>query len=304
MWSLVTCSSDTDAPKGSADSFVAFAMDDGTYWTAAEVAPFSHVGQMVAQWEVLEPSLRRADPTAGSQVNPERVVAPLPQPGKLICAGANYRDHLREMGIAEVPPTMEPFFFLLPSTSISGPGDQVTIPADPAAKVDWEAELGVIIGVPARNVPPGRALDLVAGYTVVNDISSRGRHRRPDPLAPPFAFDWLSSKGEDGFTPIGPGLRPAWFIDDPQKLSIRLWRNDILEQDGTTADMIFNVAQLVSAASERMTLQPGDVIATGTPAGVGAGKERFLADGDSIRVEIAGVGALVNGISVRSAVLA
>ncbi|GAA1072473.1 fumarylacetoacetate hydrolase family protein [Tsukamurella spumae] len=299
MWTLVTYQAES-TPPGSPATSVAFADDDGTYWSTPELSGYADVGAVARDWPTLGPVLRGVDPRSGTRVAAGRIVAPFPAPGKLICAGANYTDHLREMGIDSVPPTMEPFFFLLPSTSISAPDDTVDIPSDPAARVDWEAELGVVIGARAKEVTVEEALDRVAGYTVVNDISSRGRHRRPDPLAPPFAFDWLASKGADGFTPIGPGLRPAWFIEDPRNLSIKLWRNDVNEQDGNTSDMIFDVAQLISAASHRMTLEPGDVIATGTPAGVGAGKESFLADGDVLRIEIAGVGSLRNTMAGKA----
>ena len=198
--------------------------------------------------------------------------------------------------MADVPADFEPYFFLLPPTTIIGPGEAVVIPDDPGARVDWEAELGVVIGRPARHVPADLALEVVAGYTIVNDISARGHHAKAHPLAPPFAYDWLGSKGRDTFTPIGPGVTPSWFVPDPQSLRIRLWRNGVLEQDGNTGNMIFGVAQLVSAASALMTLEPGDVLATGTPAGVGAAKGIALQAGDHLEVEIVPLGTLRNHV--------
>ena len=253
----------------------------------------------VAAWPTVAPRLRSWDPADGVPLDGARVLAPLRSPRKLICAGANYSDHLREMGIPQIPPGLEPYFFLLPPTSIAGPGDDVVIPDDPAARVDWEAELAVVIGVPGRDIPVDRALDHVAGYTIMNDVSARGYHGRKNPLAPPFAYDWLASKGLDTFSPLGPGITPSWLVDDPQALSIRLWRNGQLEQDGTSADMIFPVARLIAAASATMTLEAGDVIATGTPAGVGVAQQKALADGDVLRAEIAGLGVLENPVRVR-----
>ncbi|AEY85482.1 5-carboxymethyl-2-hydroxymuconate delta-isomerase [Streptomyces hygroscopicus subsp. jinggangensis 5008] len=241
--------------------------------------------------------LRDWQPSGAMRLSGVRILTPIPTPTKLICAGANYSDHLSEMGIATVPADLEPYFFLLPPTSIVGPGDAVEIPDDAGARVDWEAELGVVIGQRTRRVPVERALEAVAGYTIVNDISARGQHARENPLAPPFAYDWLRSKGHDTFSPIGPGVTPAWFVPDPQSLPIRLWRNGSLEQDGNTKDMIFGVAQLISAVSALMTLEPGDVLATGTPAGVGAAKGLSLHADDELRVEIEPLGSLRNHVS-------
>jgi len=262
---------------------------------------YADVADVLAAWSTVKPLLRVFDPADGVPLD-GTVLAPVRSPRKLICAGANYVDHLREMGIAELPPGMEPYFFLLPPTSIAGPGDVVVIPADPGARVDWEAELAVVIGVPGRDIAERDALGHVAGYTIMNDVSARGYHGRSNPLAPPFAYDWLSSKGRDTFCPLGPAITPSWFVADPQDLPIRLWRNGELEQDGSTRDMIFGVRRLIAAASAVMTLEPGDVIATGTPAGVGVAQGKALADGDVVRVEIGGLGVLENAVRVGSPV--
>ena len=296
VWSLVTCVPEV----GRTAPIVGAADDRGEVYRVPLLSDYPDVGAVMRQWDELAPLLRDWEPADGERLGAVGLVAPLPSPRKLICAGANYRDHLREMGIAEVPADFEPYFFLLPATSIAGPGQAVLIPDDPAARVDWEAELAVVIGVPGRDIGEDDALGHVAGYTIMNDISARGHHGRHNPLAPPFAYDWLASKGRDTFSPLGPGITPSWFVPDPQSLPIRLWRNGVLEQDGNTADMIFSVAQLVSAASALMTLEPGDVIATGTPAGVGVAQGKALADGDVVRVEIGGLGVLENAVRVGS----
>ncbi|MFE0511943.1 fumarylacetoacetate hydrolase family protein [Streptomyces sp. NPDC058964] len=292
VWNLVTCC--PQAPG--ATPFVAAADTEGRVRRHPALARYPDVGAALQDWAELEPVLRAWRPAEGDPVEAVRLLPPLPRPGKLVFAGANYHDHLREMGVGKVPDGMEPYFFLLPPTAIAGPEAAVFIPGAPEARVDWEAELGVVIGRRARRVPVERALEAVAGYTIVNDISARGMHARPNPLAPPFAYDWLASKGRDTFTPIGPGVTPSWFVPDPQALPIRLWRNDVLEQDGNTENMIFTVARLVSAASMLMTLEPGDLIATGTPAGVGAAKGVALRDGDRLRIRIEPIGVLRNDV--------
>jgi len=254
---------------------------------------------VLTAWSAVEPLLRSFDPADGVPMA-GTVLAPVRSPRKLICAGANYVDHLREMGIPQLPPGLEPYFFLLPPTSIAGPDDVVVIPTDPGARVDWEAELAVVIGTPGRGISEDDALDHVAGYTIMNDVSARGYHGRQNPLAPPFAYDWLASKGADTFSPLGPGITPSWLVADPQDLPVRLWRNGELEQDGNTRDMIFTVRRLIAAASAAMTLEPGDVIATGTPAGVGVAQGKALVDGDVLRVEIGGLGVLENAVRVAS----
>jgi 2-keto-4-pentenoate hydratase/2-oxohepta-3-ene-1,7-dioic acid hydratase in catechol pathway len=254
---------------------------------------------LMERWEEVAASLAGFDPAQASALDPAPVLlAPLQYPRKLICAGANYRDHLAEMRveIGEQPP--DPFFFLLPpSTTLIGPGEPIPIPDDPSWRVDWEAELAVVIGRRGRAIARADALAFVAGYSAINDISARGRHRRPDPLAPPFEFDWLGSKGADGFCPMGPGVVPAWLIADPQALAVRCWHDDVLEQDGNTRDMLNDVATLIAAISATVTLEPGDVIATGTPAGVGGPRGLALEPGQTVTVEIEGIGRLRNPIA-------
>jgi len=270
-WSLVSVrSEDGSSPRVAASV-------EGRLTSIPSLEGYADVADVLAVWSAVEPLLRSFDPVGGVPLD-GTVLAPVRSPRKLICAGANYVDHLREMGIAELPPGLEPYFFLLPPTSIAGPADVVVIPADPGARVDWEAELAVVIGVAGRDIGEDDALGHVAGYTIMNDISARGYHGRRNPLAPPFAYDWLACKGGDTFSPLGPGITPYWFVEDPQDLPIRLWRNGELEQDGSTRDMIFPVRRLIAAVSAVMTLEPGDVIATGDPGrcrrgpGQGAGR--------------------------------
>lgn len=288
-WNLVSVTTNDGAAARVAASC------DGRLTTIPPLAGYADLVDVVRDWAAAEPLLRGFDPADGAPIE-GAVLAPLRWPRKVICAGANYVDHLREMGITELPEGMEPYFFLLPPTAIIGSGETVLIPADPAARVDWEAELTIVIGRAGRNISEAEALRHVAGYTVMNDISARGHHRKAHPLAPPFTFDWLGSKGRDTFCPLGSGITPAWLVADPQDLSIRQWRNGVLEQDGNTSDMIFSVRALIAAASAVMTLEPGDIIATGTPAGVGVPRNLSLSDGDVLRIEIAGVGILENPV--------
>jgi 2-keto-4-pentenoate hydratase/2-oxohepta-3-ene-1,7-dioic acid hydratase in catechol pathway len=191
------------------------------------------------------------------------------------------------------------FFCVPPTTTIVGPGEEVLIPADPAARVDWEAELAVVIGAPLRDAEPEQARAAIAGYTILNDISARGLSRPATPLAPAMTIDWVRSKAQDTFSPMGPGILPAWLVQPDQPLRIRMWLNGELRQDSTTQDMIFDVPTLLSALSRTLTLAPGDVVATGTPAGTGVASGRFLADGDVMEIAIDGIGRLRNPVRAR-----
>ncbi|SFN30039.1 Fumarylacetoacetate (FAA) hydrolase family protein [Pseudonocardia ammonioxydans] len=166
------------------------------------------------------------------------------------------------------------------------------LPAREGRRIDWEAELAVVIGRRCRRVPAERAREVVAGWTIADDISARDRLYRDAPLAPPFGFDWFEAKAEDTSFPMGPGITPDWLVGDPQDLAIRLRVNGETKQDASTADMVCGVWDLIAAASEVATLEPGDVIATGTPAGVGGPRGEFLAPGDEVTVEIEHVGVL------------
>jgi 2-keto-4-pentenoate hydratase/2-oxohepta-3-ene-1,7-dioic acid hydratase in catechol pathway len=256
--------------------------------------------ELIDRWPEVEPILRSFDPAEASQIARADLVLALRFPRKLICAGANYHKHLAEMRITRKEGARPYFFLKPPTTALIGPGEPIAIPPDPAAKVDWEAELAVVIGIGGKHISESEALAHVAGYSALNDISLRGPHRVINPIAEQFAWDWLASKGADRSAPFGPGIRPAFLVSDPQQLDVRLWVNGQLKQDANTADMIDGVAALVAAASEMMTLEPGDVIATGTPHGVGVPRGEFLRPGDVVELEIADFGRLSNPVIAES----
>ena len=201
--------------------------------------------------------------------------------GKVVCIGLNYRDHAREANLAE---PKEPIVFMKPTSAIVGPNDFVEIPPG-AEKVDWEVELGVVIGKTARNVARSGALDYVAGYCIVNDVSERAWQMER-------GGQWDKGKAADTFAPLGPWLVTRDEVPDPQRLPLWLEVDGQRRQDGTTADMIFGVAELISYVSQFMSLRPGDVIATGTPAGVGMGFQPpvYLRPGQTLRLGIQGLG--------------
>jgi ureidoglycolate lyase/2,4-diketo-3-deoxy-L-fuconate hydrolase len=201
--------------------------------------------------------------------------------GKIICVGLNYSDHAAE---SNMPIPAEPILFLKPTSSIVGPNDDVEIPLG-AEKTDWEVELGVVIGKPGKYVPQDRALDHVAGYCIVNDVSERAYQLER-------GGQWDKGKGCDTFAPIGPWLVTADEVPDPQDLAMWLEVDGHRYQNGSTRTMIFDVRHLVSYISHFMSLRPGDVIATGTPPGVGLGLKppRYLKAGEVMRVGIAGLG--------------
>lgn len=198
--------------------------------------------------------------------------------GKFICIGLNFHDHARETGL---PIPEHPIVFMKATSSINGPDDDVVMPRG-STQSDWEVELAAVIGTPAKYVTPETALDHVAGYCIVNDVSER--HMQMN-----LTGQWTKGKSCDTFGPVGPWLVTRDDIPDPQALGMRIMVNDTVMQDGSSADMIFSVAEIIAHLSELMTLYPGDIIATGTPAGVGMGQKPepiYLRDGDVMTVEI------------------
>ncbi len=228
--------------------------------------------------------------------------APILYPGTFFCAGANYWDHLQEMSVfieqmtgkpARVEKAAEPWFFIKTSSgSIVGPEADVRLPAF-SKSVDWEAELGVVIGKPTRRVSEADAMDAVAGYVIVNDLSARDLMKRE---GSPFVYDWIGQKCFADAAPMGPWLTPAAAVDNPEDLAIRLSVNGIVKQESNTGRMVHSIAEQVAYLSRHVELRPGDVIATGTPAGVGFPKGEFLQPGDEVVVEIEGLGRLKNRI--------
>jgi 2-keto-4-pentenoate hydratase/2-oxohepta-3-ene-1,7-dioic acid hydratase in catechol pathway len=252
--------------------------------------------ELVQRWPEVEPELRSFDPASARSVEGAQLELPLRFPRKVLCSGTNYHAHMREMKVNRAEGARPYFFLKPPTTALVGPGEPITVPADPDAKVDWEAELAVVIGRRAKHVHESEALAYVAGYSAINDVSLRGPHRVQRPIGTPFEWDWLASKGADRSTPLGPGIRPAFLVDDPQNLELRLWVNGRLKQRANTSDMIDSVATLIAAASEILTLEPGDVIATGTPDGVGLPRGEFLHPGDLVEMEVADFGRLSNPV--------
>jgi len=237
-------------------------------------------------WQELSPAgikrLQRIDPETLPLVpGKPRLGVPFTGISKIIGVGLNYRDHAQETGAA-IP--SEPVLFMKATTAINGPFDPIILPRG-STQTDWEAELGVVIGKTARYVSERRALEHVAGYVTFHDVSERDFQKNR-------GGSWDKGKGCDSFAPIGPWLVTRDEIPDPQTLRVWSSVNGELRQNGNTADMIFPVAYLVSYISQFMTLLPGDVICTGTPAGVGMGRQppQFLKAGDVVRIGVAGLG--------------
>ena len=238
------------------------------------------------------------DDVRGSESVPGAVLlAPLTYPHKVLCAGANYYDHAAEMGTARPDPSAEPFFFLkTPTTTVVGPDAVVPLPTRAGSRLDWEAELGIVVSRRCKDISPAEAGDCIAGYVVADDLSDRGSFPRPNAVFPPFAWDWVAHKSSDGSCPIGPGLVPAWLVEDPQSLDIGLSVNGEAKQSSNTADMVVGVRGLLAAASRLVTLEPGDLILTGTPAGVGMPHGTFLSGGDVVTVTIERLGSITHTI--------
>ncbi|GAA3889301.1 hypothetical protein GCM10022381_33980 [Leifsonia kafniensis] len=294
-WSLTTY-----RPAGAAADSLAAAVrrSDGRLVVPEELRPYQGLAAALDDWEALAPRLHNLDPAGLIVVEGEELL-PIRFPRKLLCVGANYRDHLAEMGVDTVPEGWQPYFFLkAPTTTLIGDGDDIVIPDDPAFRVDWEAELAVVIGRGGRDIPLDEALEHVAGYACFNDVTARALLRREVSIAPPFGFDWSTSKGLDTFAPLG-AMTPSWLVEDPGALAVRCIVNGEIKQDGTTANLITGIAEVIAAASSHWTLEPGDVIATGTPAGTGAGRGEQLAEGDLVEVEIPGFAPLRNRVRVR-----
>jgi len=214
------------------------------------------------------------------------MTVPIPRPGKIVCVGLNYKDHAEEQG-AELPAA--PLLFAKFTTSLIGPGDPIVIPPI-VTKCDYEAELGVVIGTTVRGVSKENAFEAVAGYVVANDVSARDLQFSDG--------QWTRGKSPDTFCPVGP-LVPVAEVTDPHALAIRAILNGDTVQDSTTANLIFGIDEVIAYVSQTTTLEAGDLILTGTPAGVGVFRDpqRLLAPGDEITIEIDGVGSITNPVT-------
>ena len=229
------------------------------------------------------------------------LLAPIPRPMAIYCAGANYRDHANEMARAQGKPDpvdphtlgLHSWHFIKLGHCVTGPGTTVKIPAK-TKKLDWEVELAVVIGRTCRNATEANALDFVMGYTIGNDLSARDLGTRAGlPDNSNFRADWVSHKCFDGSCPLGPWITLARDIPNPHDLKLGLDVNGVKKQDSNTKELIFNINEQIVDISGRITLHPGDIILTGTPAGVGAGKGEFLKPGDKVRCWVDRIGDLV-----------
>lgn len=233
-----------------------------------------------------------SQPIAGAL---DSLVAPV-RTARIFAAASNYVEHADEMGTAlAAKAESSPYMFIKASTCVIGPGETVRLPPE-SNKVDWEVELAVVIGRGGRRIPIDSALEHVAGYTILNDVSARDLTKRNDY---PFKFDWFQGKSFDTFAPLGPWVVPGSIIGDPQRLALRLSVNDELMQDAKTSDMIFDVREQIAYLSTLLTLQPGDIISTGTPTGVGMGRGRFLKPGDVMTATIEQIGTLTNPVDAE-----
>jgi len=262
---------------------------------------FISVLQILNNWATTEPKLmeigqrlaQRPNAT-GTPINEVTLAPPILFPGALYCAGANYADHVLEMSGKPPPPeNTKPYFFIKSTRgTIIGANETIHLPKY-SNQVDWEAEIGIVIGQEARNVSEVDAMDFVAGFTIVNDLSARDYTKRYDV---PFLFDWIGQKCFDTGCPMGPWITPKSAIDDPHNLGIKLMVNNEVKQNSSSKEMIFKCEHQIAYLSQHVTLYPGDVIATGTPAGCGMPQKDFLKPGDIVTIEIDGLGVLSNPV--------
>ena len=265
----------------------------GKAWAASTLS-------VLGAWDEALPALRAlagAPKGAPRRLADVRLLAPLLYPPAIYCAGANYMAHAEEMsaeGKGVDKATTQPYLFLKSGPHcVIGPGEPIRLPGV-SKKVDWEGEFAVVIGKRARNVAAGEAMKCIAGYSVMNDLSARDLSRRPD--WPRWNIDWFGHKNFETAAPMGPWIVPAGQIADPYACRLQLWVNQERMQDTLVSGLIFSIAELIEYLSRRLTLLPGDVIATGTPSGVGRPRGIFLKPGDRVRIEISGIGILENPV--------
>jgi 2,4-diketo-3-deoxy-L-fuconate hydrolase len=238
------------------------------------------------------------DPALMQPLKAVKLAAPLPCPGKLLCLAGNYAAHIQEGGGTFVgKEKMIPRFFSKPCSTVIATGEAIRVPAS-TGFADWELELAVVIGKSGRDLTPAQAEDHIVGYTIFNDISARQLTFRQDlpQQEGDYYFDWLVGKWLDTFGPMGPWITLKDEVPHPDQLAMKLWLNDELQQDANTGQMIFSPAEAISFISQFITLNPGDIISTGTPAGVGSSKKLRLKPGDQIRGEIEALGVLENSV--------
>jgi 2-keto-4-pentenoate hydratase/2-oxohepta-3-ene-1,7-dioic acid hydratase in catechol pathway len=292
---------------GTAEPTAGVKVGDRVYPAASMVGDIKDANTVMGllrEWDrarpLLEKAAAKADPARGLTLSDVTLMAPILYPGALYCAGANYWDHLEEMAeiakkVTGKAPSLQkaadPYFFMKNTAgAIIGPGAPARLPSF-SKQVDWEAELGVVIGKPCRHVREADAFSVVAGYLIVNDLSARDLMKRE---GSPFGMDWVGQKCFEDGAPMGPWLTPASCVKDANNLSIKLWVNGVLKQNSNTSRLVHGIAEQIAYLSKHFTLFPGDVIATGTPAGVGMPRGEFLKVGDEVKIEIEGCGTLSN----------
>jgi 2,4-diketo-3-deoxy-L-fuconate hydrolase len=265
--------------------------------------PSTSMLSILENWDELLPVLRETAAHGGAlasavvgPLSNVPLAAPILYPPNIYCAAANYVDHSKEMKDSSLPDKAQarPYFFTkLPRQTVIGPGEFIQIPYA-EAKVDWEAEIGVVIGRKCKNVAASDAMEQIAGFVIFNDVSDRARNFRTDWH---FKFDWLGGKSFNTSAPMGPWITPLEFIADPHHLNIQLWVNDELMQSASSRQMYFTIPEQIEYLSELLTLLPGDVIATGTPSGVGHARGVYLKPGDRVKIAIEGLGSMENPVA-------
>ena len=253
---------------------------------AADPSLPGSVVELIAKWSVYESRVASLGKKLGSVQEPLKLLCPIDRPAKILCIGLNYRDHAIETK-ASIP--TEPVVFCKMPTAMIGPLDAIRLPTV-SNQVDYEAELVVVIGQRVKHATPIQAAQAIFGYTVGHDVSARDWQKGKP------GNQWFLGKSFDTFAPLGPAITVASSIPDPSRLRIQCWINGQSMQDSNTRELIFPPAYLVEYLSQVMTLEPGDVIYTGTPSGVGAARTppRFLKAGDTVEIEIESIGRLVN----------
>ena len=254
------------------------------------------VSAILRDWDARQGGLfalaRALDGASGTIAVPQ-LAAPF-EPRRIFAAASNFIEHAEEMQTKlAAKAESEPYIFLKTIESVVGPNATVVVPPQ-VSRPDWEVELGVVLGRPGKNVAVDAAHDLIAGYTIVNDVSARDRTRRTDF---PFSHDWFRGKSFDSFTPLGPVFVPRDCLGDPHDIRLGLKVNGEAMQDGNTSEMIFNIYEQIAYLSTILELKAGDLIASGTPAGVGMGRGVFLKDGDVMDAWVEGIGELRNPVS-------
>ncbi len=280
-------------------------IDDTVYDLDAEAAAAgaagfngSRVRGVLENWPTAGPALRaisdNPDGSVSQPLSETRLLAPVPRPSAIYCAGANYWDHAAEMGNTNIKKDeIEPFFFIKSGSVVIGPGDDIRLSPTYSKKYDYEVEIALFIGKEGRHVSVDDAMDHIAGYTIMNDLSARERGKRDDW---PFGMDWVRHKSFECSAPMGPWIVPADDISDVHDLSMKTTVSGDVRQDSSSRQMIFQIPEQIAALSAQMTLYPGDIIATGTCAGVAGASGKFLNPGEHIVMEIEGIGTLENSL--------